>query len=269
MATCEICQCESRRPVMVPVMVRSPEIDPDKGFVQQLGAIGESHYRGVMTCGRQDCMDKAKATGDRRAHSDTEPQQPAELRREDLYRAGWTYRPNAKGEIELQAPETKPTSGGSGGAGGSITVTIGGSSMKIIADPTVPKDRPRVFVQDPKFVDGHRTWSNMAPTPQTAAQPATSTPTDPLDVKYDGVTLRELLAKDEKHRREERRWCMKDPGDSVEKIYRHYYPDEFEPTPAQRAAISAHWSSELRARVDVAKQKEREQVVSEYDEDRP
>jgi len=73
---------------------------------------------------------------------------------------------------------------------------------------------------------------------------------DPLDVEYDGNTLRELLVHDEIRRREE-------------------FIGRVNFTPAQRSAISAHWSAELRAKVDATKQKAREQVVSDYDEDRP
>jgi hypothetical protein len=60
---------------------------------------------------------------------------------------------------------------------------------------------------------------------------------DELDTKYDGVTLRDLLAEDETQRRET--W------------------DGYRFTPAQRAAISAHWSAELRARVQASSEQER------------
>lgn len=52
---------------------------------------------------------------------------------------------------------------------------------------------------------------------------------DPLDVEYDGATLRALLNIDDR-RRDER-----NPFRTL--------------TPAQRAAVSAHWSAELRAKV--------------------
>lgn len=55
-------------------------------------------------------------------------------------------------------------------------------------------------------------------------------PIDPLDVEYEGLTLRELLVIDEVNHME---WTTK-PGRL---------------TPAQRAAVSAHWSAELRAKV--------------------
>lgn len=67
-------------------------------------------------------------------------------------------------------------------------------------------------------------------------------PVDPLDAEYDGVTLRHLLASDETHRHERN-----------EPAYRL--------TAVQRAAISAHWSAELRAKVEASKAKERERVV--------
>lgn len=69
---------------------------------------------------------------------------------------------------------------------------------------------------------------------------------DPLDVKYDGVTLRALLEMDERRRREVV-WI------------------DIVVTPAQRAAVSAHWSAELRARAAAAKAKERERVVLDID----
>lgn len=66
-------------------------------------------------------------------------------------------------------------------------------------------------------------------------------PVDPLDVAYDGVKLRELLEIDAR-RRDERN------------PYRTL-------TPAQRAAVSVHWSAELHAKVaaSAAADKEREQ----------
>lgn len=74
-------------------------------------------------------------------------------------------------------------------------------------------------------------------------------PVDPLDVEYDGVTLQELLQRDQQNR------CGDSPIWGGRII-----------TPAQRAAISAHWSAELRAKVAAAKQKDRNQVTLESDE---
>lgn len=63
---------------------------------------------------------------------------------------------------------------------------------------------------------------------------------DPLDVEYDGHALRDLIERD--------------------RIARHTdQPKAF--TPAQRAAVSAHWSAQLRAKVDAAKQAERNVVT--------
>lgn len=72
---------------------------------------------------------------------------------------------------------------------------------------------------------------------------------DPLDVEYDGWTLRALLKLDAAARRE----------NVTAQVSRSCF------TPAQRAAVSAHWSAELRARVAAAKAKERERVVLDVD----
>lgn len=66
---------------------------------------------------------------------------------------------------------------------------------------------------------------------------------DPMDALYDGVTLRLLVEQDEMRQRTERPL------------------GQFEPlTPAQRAAVSAHWSQQLRARISAAKERERLRV---------
>lgn len=78
--------------------------------------------------------------------------------------------------------------------------------------------------------------------------PEPGKPVDPLDVEYDGVTLREWLERD--------RFNQQEPA-------RLAHP--FTIKPAARAAISAHWSAELRARVAAAKTKERERVVLDID----
>lgn len=69
-----------------------------------------------------------------------------------------------------------------------------------------------------------------------------SAPVDPLDVQYDGIALSSLLRIDENRRRGE-------------------YFSEHRFTPAQRAAISAHWSAELRARTASATERQRNQVT--------
>lgn len=60
-------------------------------------------------------------------------------------------------------------------------------------------------------------------------------PIDPLDVEYDGVTLRELIRQDTENIRHDR---LTMTGVSAWKF-----------TTDQRAAVSAHWSAELRAKV--------------------
>lgn len=72
------------------------------------------------------------------------------------------------------------------------------------------------------------------------------------DVKYDDVTLRVLLERDRFNRREHAQL----DGEAT----------PFEVTPAQRAAISAHWFAELRAKVAAAKERDRNQVTMEHDE---
>jgi len=69
-------------------------------------------------------------------------------------------------------------------------------------------------------------------------------PLDPLDVEYDGLTLRELLTCDELQRRE---YLSPPPRRSW--------------TPAQRAAVSAHWSAQLRAKVAATAELERNRVL--------
>lgn len=72
-------------------------------------------------------------------------------------------------------------------------------------------------------------------------------PIDPLDVEYDGVKLRTLLRNDEKMRTE------------VDGYRNTAW------TSAQRAAVSAHWSAQLRAKVQASAkadaERERNQVV--------
>lgn len=77
---------------------------------------------------------------------------------------------------------------------------------------------------------------------------------DPLDTKYDGVTLRDLLVVDEARRREQ------DIGPIP---WRNVDPWTW--TPAQRVAVSDHWSAQLRAKLAASKERERVQVVLEDD----
>lgn len=84
--------------------------------------------------------------------------------------------------------------------------------------------------------------------------PSTGGPHE-LDDKVDGVMLRELLEVDDDIRREviDRRpvWFM--------------ITDGF--TPAQRAAISAHWSAELRRKVEASADRERCRVLVDVEVD--
>ncbi len=72
---------------------------------------------------------------------------------------------------------------------------------------------------------------------------------NPLDVEYDGVTLRCLLDCDQRIRRED--GCYRSPAPW---------------SAAQQAAISAHWSAELRAKVEASKQRDADRAVSIYAE---
>src|SRR6187399_701212 len=63
---------------------------------------------------------------------------------------------------------------------------------------------------------------------------ASAKPIDPMDVEYDGIRLGVLLKHDERRREETPGWV----GDGAPRF-----------TPAQRAAVSAHWSALLRAKV--------------------
>lgn len=67
------------------------------------------------------------------------------------------------------------------------------------------------------------------------AAPEPPQPVDPVDVAIDGIDLDVLLGCDEKARRENSRH------------WRNGSQRTF--TPAQRAAVSAHWSAELSAKV--------------------
>ena len=69
---------------------------------------------------------------------------------------------------------------------------------------------------------------------------------DPLDFVYDGITLRNLLDIDQRDQREE--------GGPRRRARR---------TEAQRAAVSAHWSAQLRAKISASKQAETNRVRCE------
>lgn len=72
--------------------------------------------------------------------------------------------------------------------------------------------------------------------------PEPSVSVDRKDVEYDGVSLRDLLICDEIQRRGE---CS----------------PHWRPTQVQRAAVSAHWSAQLRAKVAAAKKVDQNQVT--------
>lgn len=95
-----------------------------------------------------------------------------------------------------------------------------------------------------EFIDDlRRVWDGQAPIA--------------LDDEIDGVTLRELMRSDEMWRRDDvnRPWMID--------------PKRF--TPDQRAAVSAYWSVQLRARVAASAkaeaERERNRVVIEHDAD--
>lgn len=109
-------------------------------------------------------------------------------------------------------------------------------------------DRLESLVAEFEFAAGELDAHRAVTEPVKTDDVACVAPIDWLYVEYDGVTLRDLLVWDQARRRET-------------------HPQWRSLTPVQRAAISAHWSAELRRKVEAAKQKEREQVVNEYDHD--
>jgi hypothetical protein len=86
---------------------------------------------------------------------------------------------------------------------------------------------------------------------------------DPLDVKYDGVTLREVATAYEMLQREHHLVQRNARGDIVR--YGESMPAWFMRngafTPVQRAAVAAHWSAELRAKVTASDERDRNQVL--------
>jgi hypothetical protein len=74
---------------------------------------------------------------------------------------------------------------------------------------------------------------------------AAAAPADPLHAVIDGVPLRQLLKNDVGRRRENVWSAMR-----------------CAPTPAQRAAVSAHWSAELRAKVEAGQRADAERATS-------
>lgn len=157
--------------------------------------------------------------------------------------AAWTTRERAvmcMGEVERAYPDH----------GYSIELHVGepapGQELqpglyRVIQEMNQPESGPGLALAEPGAGSATYAWPPPGHNPSRYA-PEAQKPVDPLDVKYDGWTLRQLLDHNEKRRRED--WALA-----------HQY------TPAQRDAISAHWSMQLRAKVHAAKEKERTQVV--------
>lgn len=82
------------------------------------------------------------------------------------------------------------------------------------------------------------------------AAPVMVTLCDPPDVEYDGATLRQLISADEGNRRELEISTSFGP-----------IPVRAPLTSRQRAAVSAHWSAELRAKVAEGRDRERHLVT--------
>lgn len=173
---------------------------------------------------------------------------------EDLARKGCITRKEAKRLLEQ--PE--------------ISIETGVGTIKITADPTLKIDEMRIVsgaaVKEPpaepttkirphtlaavhphispdlRRERGVPVWIKSTRTlpDGTFEHSCSETPVDPLDVEYDDLSLRYLLRCDELNRRENETSTF---------------------SPAQRAAISAHWSAELRAKVAASKERERSAVT--------
>jgi hypothetical protein len=116
---------------------------------------------------------------------------------------------------------------------------------------------PRVFVKEPDAFNVRTSWGDITIRSDPRVPPGVvhlRKPLNPLDVKYDDVPLCVLLERDRFNRREH---ASRDPD-------REARP--FVITPAQRAAVSAHWSAELRAKVAASRERERRQVVLDCEE---
>jgi hypothetical protein len=97
----------------------------------------------------------------------------------------------------------------------------------------------------PYTADGILAGASLNLPPPLPPMPCVRQSLDPLDAKYDDVTLRTLLARDFNNQRDA--LGVSNLGGVL--------------TPSQRAAVSAHWSAELRARVATAKERERNVVT--------
>ena len=74
-------------------------------------------------------------------------------------------------------------------------------------------------------------------------------PCDPLDVMYDGVTLRGLLNVNDCNARNDGPYIQVIPM-----------------SPIQRAAVSAHWSAELRAKMAAATERARQRITVDQED---
>ena len=74
---------------------------------------------------------------------------------------------------------------------------------------------------------------------------------DPLDVEYDGLTLRNLLERDRRRRQEDETSAWR---------------CHVRPSTIQRAAVSAYWSAQLRAKVNDAADRDRNRVLLDYED---
>lgn len=114
------------------------------------------------------------------------------------------------------------------------------------ADQSVPVGEMRFYQLDPKELAIEAGYKESDITKLGGL-------VDPLDVKYDGVKLSGLLNVDRMRRMDHNGYLVRARG---------------ELTPAQRAAASAHWSAQLRAKVAASKAAERN-VVTYCEEDEP
>lgn len=104
-------------------------------------------------------------------------------------------------------------------------VTVGIKTGKASPGPVVAVLSPGTMAA----LDGlHHAWNGQ--------------PSIMLDVEYDDVTLRDLVARDELYRSENGRQLVDGNWLLAKPVF----------TPAQRAAVSAHWSAQLRARIAAA-----------------
>ena len=128
--------------------------------------------------------------------------------------------------------------------GRATKVGIVACPLQFISRPTPPPTPSGIFTRGiggGLFFNGIRiTYDSLQPG-ETVVRPAP----DPLDVKHDGVTLRELLRVNERECRD----GELDGGPTLPLA------------PAQRAAVSAHWSAELRRKVAASDERDRNRVL--------